>query len=158
MMPMRDWWLQREKREQTTLLSGALLMAMILLYGLWQPLAQQQKQLQLHVNAQHSLLQWMQQAAQQARALQTQALPQNSAVSLLTLLDESLLNQPLQQVDKHIMPKNEQQVVIEFAEVDFAALLQWLVLLANRYAIDVDDVQLTQQATGLVKAHTRLTR
>jgi hypothetical protein len=32
------------------------------------------------------------------------------------------------------------------------------VLLANRYAIDVDDVQLTQQATGLVKAHTRLTR
>lgn len=162
MQALQHWWSQRDKREQWVLALGSVITVLLLVYTLlWQPLQQQATQLKVQVNAQIQLHQWMQQATQQVTYLKTrQSMQAKPSGSLLYLLDKSLQGSPLQQADKRITPKNEQQVDVYYEQVAFAPLLQWLVVLQSQYGIEASDVaiQRLSQQQGLVTAQLKLRR
>jgi len=159
MYAIQAWWLQRDTREQWILSLGSVITVLLLIYALWwQPLQQQEKQLRIQVKAQIQLHQWMRQASQQVTYLKTRQLMQKKPQgSLLYLLDKSLNNSALKEIDKRINPKDEQQVYLQFEQVSFTALLQWLVLLKSQYNIQAKEVHINRLETeGLVKAQLKL--
>ena len=161
MQVIQQWWLQRDTREQWVLALGSVATVLLLIYSLvWQPLQQQAAQLKVQVHAQIQLHQWMQQAAQQVTYLKTrQAMQAKPTGSLLYLLDKSLQASSLNNMDKRITPKDEQHVAVDYEQVPFSALLQWLVTLKSQYNIEATEVHVKRlQQQGLVKAQLKLLR
>lgn len=132
---------QLSPRERYILFLGIVIGASLFVYAfLWIPLVNSRTTLDTKIIAQEANLQWMQQAAQeiqQLRGQSTTVAAAKSAVSLLTVIDNSNSQTWLATTPKRIEPKTEEEILVEFEQVSFTALMRWLVELYNRYQIQV---------------------
>ena len=162
---MIQQWLQKlAPRERWILLLGTLALLNFLGYvTIFAPFVKARTQLQQQVDAQQSTLAWMQQAAQEIAQLRSQsqlppAQPQATAISLLSLIDKSTRQGPLATLNKRIEPKTEQEVLVEFDEINFKDLIRWLETLYNQSQIQVNNLNMERHSrAGMVKVRVTLT-
>jgi general secretion pathway protein M len=96
------------------------------------------QQAQLLVNEQLETLAWMQQAAKEVAALRTQRpTTARPTASLFSLVDSSMAQSALAKVAKRIEPNGEQEVRINFEQVNFSELIRWLGMLQQQYHLQV---------------------
>lgn len=153
---MRAWWQQLSQREQTMVGLGSLSVMLILGYlFLYQPLNEYTANTRDQAQQQQALLHWMQQAQQQLKSLRTQssqAQPINSA-ALLSTLSTALQTKPLKSFDSTLAQADKNRARIQFKQVPFDALIQFLTQLWRQYRITTVSLQTTPLATpGLVQA------
>ncbi|KHD05250.1 hypothetical protein PN36_00030 [Candidatus Thiomargarita nelsonii] len=133
---MKQWFKQLAPRERRTLIIGAVALGGILVYFmLWTPFVTARTQLENIVAAQKATLHWMQTAAFEVQQLRHQSPPTHKA-SLLSLIDQSTLAQA------RIEPKGDSEVQVNFDEVNFTELMQWLGQLYNQHQVIVRTISI----------------
>lgn len=153
---MRTWWEQLSQREQRLLSVGALLLLLIVAYlFLYQPLTQYTDKTRTQAQQQQALLQWMQQAEQALNTLQTQSsqIKTITDATLLTTLSTLLATPPLNTSESTLAQTDNQQARIQFKQVPFDNLIQFLTLSWRQYRITTVSLETTPLNTpGLVQA------
>jgi len=115
------------RRDQQTLLGGAILLVLILGYfWAWAPFWEAHQQRNRQVQALRQDLAWMSQAAQEINRLRATQASDAPQTPLLGLINQSLSTSPLNQAQKRIEPKGEDNVSIVFNQVAFDDLVHWL--------------------------------
>jgi general secretion pathway protein M len=146
MVNINLWYKHLSLRERQTLLIGALVLILIIVYFIiWEPYVQKRAQLEQAVIAQKENLRWMQAAAVEIELMRQSlnaALPSaKSRLSLLSLIDYSTRQGVLKNVEKRIEPKGDQEVRISFKAVNFTDFIQWLERLSNSHQIVVKTME-----------------
>ncbi len=154
---------QLSLRERYVLWLGVVIGTGLFIYALlWNPLVNSRTALDTKIEAQAANLQWMQQAAQEIQQLRSQsatAAVEQSGVSLLTVIDNSNSQKWLATTPKRIEPKTEEEILVEFEQVSFTALMRWLVELYNRYQIQVSAISVERlDANDSVKVRVTLVK
>jgi len=150
-----DWFSRLEARERLVLFVGSALVLAGLLYSLlWLPLIQEQASLAQQIATYQDDRRAMLSAAQQlARWHTPKTATPTRTQSLLSLTDQSLTQAGLQNTNKRIEPRGDNEVRVEFTQVGFEALLQWLAALADGAGVTVQTLNLERHAEpGMVKA------
>lgn len=149
---MIQWFNQLNGRERYILIAGAMLSLILLVYALaWQPFITSKQDVESSIIAQQATLAWMRQTAAEIQQLRQQANPKTSTTgnqSLLSMIDTALNQGALAKVPKRIEPQGEDSVRVNFDEVNFTALNQWLADLYNRYGIQVATSTIERQRSA----------
>lgn len=159
---MKYWFEKRTPRERFVLVGGTIALIAILGYFLgWYPFQQNYRQLQQMVAAEQATYLWMQQASAEVKRLQAQSTTATSkttkeAVSILTLLDKELTQATFAKVQKRMESKGEREVQIDFTEISFTELVDWLGRLYSQYQIQVNSI-LLERLTMPDKVKVRMT-
>ncbi len=146
---MKQWFNQLAPRERRVLIIGAVTLGGILLYFmLWEPFVTTHAQLKNIVAAQKVTLQWMKDAALEIQQLRRHTpSSQTSEQSLLGLIDRSIRSGRLDKAHKRIEQKGEREVQVNFEEVSFTELMQWLGQLYNQHQVQVSSISLERLRT-----------
>lgn len=164
---LKNWWQQRTRSEQRTLL-GMLLLALPLLYWalFWDPLAAARERLRAQTAEQQATSLWLQQlqpTAQNADPAMPAGLPTDK--SLLRLVDETLRARGMAAAIERIEPgQSEREVRIWLRDVSFDQMISWLTMLLQEHALSSRQLSVnqssqqgnSQQGSGLVNARIDL--
>jgi len=157
---MKQWWLSLQPRERRLVGGGGVLLALLALYTLvWEPYASEREALEQRVAAQRELLTWMEQAAQEVRALRGSAAPvaDTSGQSLLALVDSTAKAQGLGKTVTRVQPEGTGSVRVWLEQAPFDRMLVWLDTLTGKYGIRVGGVVAERTDTpGLANARVVL--
>jgi len=158
-------WQRLAPREQRIVSAGSVLLVVIIAYfGMWEPFTANHAQLRNIVAAQQETVQWMHSAAQEVQHLQTAAGQSTTATragqrSLLSIIDHSMRQKQLSRLSQRIEPKGSDTVQVNFDQVSFNTLLQWLADLYTQYQVTVTQITLEPQPIpGTVKVRVSLFR
>lgn len=136
---MKAWWSQLSSRDQLVLQIGAgALVVILLIFAVWMPIHQHLEISQAQVATQQSLLAWMQDAAQEAKALQAQGGgPQQptSGQALFSLVDQSARQVGLANAINKVEPNGDNRVRVRLTAADFDQVMRWLAGLESRYGV-----------------------
>lgn len=151
---IRNWFSARSSREQMILQGGGALLVIVLLWALvWHPVSQGRAQLAQRVGDQERLLSWMHDASAGVRRgrAQTVMSTDGAAVSLLTLVDESLRAHELGDAVRRVEPEGDNMVRLWLDGARFDDLMAWLTTLDRGYGTAVEEFSAqTTDATGIV--------
>lgn len=151
---MRNWFAARSSREQMILLSGGAVLVILLLWTLvWHPVSQGRAELARQVGDQERLLSWMHDASAGVRRgrAQTMMSTDGAAVSLLTLVDESLRAHGLGDAVRRVEPEGANIVRLWLDGARFDDLMAWLTTLDTGYGAAAEEFSAqTTDATGIV--------
>ncbi len=146
-----NWWQQRQPREQRALLlAGAVIVATLFWYGLWQPLQQGKARASTRLHNLQQAVAWMQQAEQQVAQLQKKrgsGFKDRGRQSLLTLLDQTARLQGLGEGIRRGERAGDQGVRLWLEGVQFDPLMRWLERVERDYGIVVEEF--SAESTGL---------
>lgn len=130
---MMAWWQAREPRERLALSLALLVVGATALYSLlWRPLNDELVRQQRRVEVQRETLHWMQQAAQQVKALQ--ARPQTGRPgnrSLLSEVERAAAQTGLKGSLKQLNPEGRNKLRVTVQDANFDDLIRWLGRLQN---------------------------
>ncbi len=157
-----EYWEGLQPRERVMLLVGGVAVLFALIYFLlWQPVMNARLEMQQEVQQQRALLQWMRDAASEAKLLRGVS-GQNGKTkglggqSLLSLVDESAKQQGLGGAMKRVEPDGK-QVRIWFEAASFDKLIGWLEKISRQNGIRVVNATVERaDGAGLVDARMRL--
>lgn len=155
-----QYWNNLPGNEQRNLLIGGTAALLLLLYGLViDPFTQELKQLEQNVAADRELLLWMEQAAQQVKALQGSGnVKRGNGQSLLSLVDISAKKNGLGGALKQVRPEGK-GVRLRFEQASFDSMVRWLGRLASEQGVGVVSLNLERLETpGTVNATVVLGR
>lgn len=159
---MREYFENLSQRERyLVIVAGTALVIFLLWALLWRPMMASAKDVQQRVAAQESELQWMRQAAAEARVLRgaAGAGAQASGGSLLSLVERTARQGRLAPAVKRVQPDGEQGVRIWLENASFDDLLVWLHQLATAHGVALSEVAVErQQAAGIVNGRLLLER
>ncbi len=157
-----EYWQGLQPRERVMLLIGGVALLFALFYFLlWQPVMSARAQMRQEVQQQQALLQWMKDAASEAKLLRgvAGANGKNKGLggqSLLSLVDQSAKQQGLGDAVKRIEPDGK-QVRIWFEAANFDQLAGWLEKISAGNGVRVVNATIERtDAPGLVNARLRL--
>ncbi len=160
---MNAWWLSKTQREQLTLVVGAGVLLLFLLYLLaWQPFVASVEQKRLLIKSQQTTLNWMQQNLSEIQHIRSQTRT-NGAVrsneALLTLVDRTAKQSQLRQQIQRIKPQGDDTVQLWVEQAAFDTLLKWLGDLSLQYGIQIESLNIDRQdSPGIVNARLVLQR
>ncbi len=159
---LTEYWDGLQPRERIMLLFGGVAVLLALLYFLlWQPVMNARMQMQQEVQQQRVLLQWMKDAASEAKLLRGVSGQSGKAKglggqSLLSLVDESAKKQGLGGAMKRVEPDGK-QVRIWFEGAGFDQLIGWLEKISKENGVRVVSATVERaDVAGLVDARLRL--
>ncbi len=125
---MMEWWQAREPRERMALLVALAVILATLGYSLlWRPLNEDLARQRHRAEVQRETLAWMQQAAQQVKALQRQ--PQSrraSSRSLLSEAERAAAQTGLKGRLKQLNPEGRDKLRVTVQDAAFDDFIQWL--------------------------------
>lgn len=158
---MKEWWGRLNDREQTVMITGAIIIAIVLVYSyVWSPLTGTViKQRQALLQKQQTLI-FMQQAI-----IKLQAQPTTKSIKhykidandLLTTIDTALTDNQLKSYVSQFKQPESGKAIVNFDAVPFDDVYQWLTKLWQQYQIKVLQLNLTPLAKpGLVKLQVTL--
>ena len=151
---IRNWFFARSSREQMILLSSGAVLVILLLWGLiWHPVSQGRAELAQRVDDQEQLLSWMRDASAGVRRGRAQTImsTDGAAVSLLTLVDESLRTHDLGDAVRRVEPEGDNIVRLWLDGARFDDLMAWLTTLDTGYGTVAEEFSAqTTDATGIV--------
>lgn len=157
-----NWWQQRTRSEQRTILVMLLLALPLLYWALfWDPLAASRARLRAQTAAQQETVLWLQQIQPAAASTQQggqRGLPANK--SLLRLVDETLRARGMAASIERIEPgQTDSEVRIWLRDVSFDQMISWLTMMVQEHALSSRQLnvnQSSQQASGLINARIDL--
>lgn len=150
-MKFLAWWQHLESRERYVLIGGTVVtFGLITYFLLLEPLNTAYHDLRNRVNAQQATLVWMQNAAQQVQQLRAarstpESLPKTS---LLATVTNSLQTGNFAKLLKQVESKSEQEVRVNFEQINFTEFIKWLAALQNQFTIQVQSLHLTPLTTA----------
>lgn len=147
-------------RERFLLLAGAVLVALVLLYGLaWKPLGERVASLRTTVAEQTALHQWMQGAVQEIRQLRGRQQPATGErASLLALADRTAREHGLGAAIRRVEPEGGDKVRIQLEQAPFDDVTGWLEQLVARHGVRIEiiTIETRDQQPGMVNARLTL--
>lgn len=156
---MKDLLAGLGARERFLLLIGAVLIALVLLYGLlWKPLGDRVASLRATVAEQGALHQWMQATGQEIRQLRGQRRPERAErASLLALADRTARERGLGAAIRRVEPEGADKVRIQLEQAPFDDMVVWLEQLVARHGVRIDIITIdARDQPGLVNARLTL--
>lgn len=160
---MKDWFYSLEDRERLFVSSGALIVAVALIYGFaWVPLDQK------HAEAAASVSDWQRSLAE-LRPLKGLAAQANRGTSSgganqrapIIIVDQTLRSRGLEQYRKRSQPTSSNGIRVEFENVAFDELVIWLGDLSEQYKMTVQSGSLSsgnRSGPGRINATLTLER
>jgi general secretion pathway protein M len=147
---MKEYLANLSDSERRTAIIGAVVVALLLFYGVvWDPLAQGIKEQQKTVADQKALLGWMQAASAEAKVLRAAQAgggsTRRTGQSLLAVVDQTAKRGKLGSALSRVEPKGADVVRVRLEEASFDDFIAWIVQLQNTYGITVESVSLDRQ-------------
>jgi len=160
--PLQTWFNKLEKREQRTLLAGAVVLLISIFYGaVWDPVFSALDEEQQRHQSQRQLLGWMQDAANEVRMLESSGASTASRFSnqsLSSLVDRSAITSGIKPFIKK-QESDTSSVKVQLEQADFDRLIIWINDMQQKYAIQTSKIHIEpQQAPGAVNASITLER
>lgn len=156
---MRAWLERLEPRERWILGGGAVLAALIVLWGLiWLPLEHASAGLQQSVNDKRALLSDLRRAGALHRGAASSRRPALTK-SLVVLVDQTARAQGLASSFTGTRPDGSTGISVSFQDAAFDDILAWLAQLHTTYGIHVESASFTgAEQRGLVTGQVFLRR
>lgn len=157
---MMHYWQNLQAREQRTLLIGGVVVLLLLIYSLiLDPFAEEMARMEQSVAADRELLAWMEQSAQQVKALRGNGGDKSSrGGSLLSLVDASAKKNGLGGALKQVKPESS-GVRLRFEQASFDDMVRWLGRLGSEQGVGVTSLTLERlPEAGQVNATVVLER
>ncbi|PHQ81605.1 MAG: hypothetical protein COB66_01735 [Coxiella sp. (in: Bacteria)] len=125
---LKDWWHEREQREQYILIGGGIIAAILLVYMLiWRPLSIHIADQQQNVTQNQALLTWMTTA--DTRLAQLKAMgyikKTNASQAMLVTIEQSLVSSKLSPYVSNTQQQNTQQIQLTLKQVPFDKFIDW---------------------------------
>lgn len=157
---MKAWLAARSPRDRMViLLGGGAIVLMLAWAWIWYPLSESRTRLASQVATAESDLAWMRGASaevQRLRATATGSVLDRAGQSLLALADTSAREAGLGPSLTRIEPVNQSRVNVWFERASFDLVAGWLESLAQRHAIEVDELS-AERVEGVGLANIRVT-
>lgn len=157
---MKAWWRTLTSRERSVVAMGAAVaFAFIFWLAVWRPLAAANSAMAERIERKAADVAWMRAAAAEARQLATRPAEAGNRgdLSLLALAEQSARGSGLAAGFRRGEPVGEARVRVMFEAVSFDQLVNWLVLLNERYAVHADELSVDRAGEpGLVDARVLL--
>ncbi|MCW8828441.1 MAG: type II secretion system protein M [Gammaproteobacteria bacterium] len=153
---MKQYLMSLQSRERYTLLSGAVVLLLLLVYLLLiEPFVLELNRLEKSVAAQQQELAWMQDAVAQVQKLRAAGSDRPRAQtgqSLLSLVDTTARELGLGAALKQLSPVGE-KVRIRLEQASFDTMLRWLGRLEQQAGVGVDTLTLERLSeSGMINA------
>ncbi len=158
---MMEHWHNLQSREQRTLLIGALVAVLLLIYSLIiAPFSQELERMEQAVAANGELLAWMERSAAEVRALRGGGTARRGGGgSLLSLVDASAKQSGLGNALKQVKPEGSHGVRLRFEEAGFDDMLRWLGRLGSERGVVVSTLTMERlEKPGRINATVVLER
>lgn len=131
---MKQFWQNLQERDRWALILGGGAVLIYLGYLLlFAPLLNAVRDKQLEVLDKQETMQWMQKVSNQARQLKGRTTTSNS--QLLTLITQQLKQDPSLSFPYQLQQTSSGEIQLNFEEVAFNAVIEWLGKLADNYQI-----------------------
>lgn len=139
---MKQWWTERNAREQRILVAGAsALLILVVFLFIWEPMVKERARLQASVVKLRTDVAWMQQAASQVKRLGgSGAGARQPVTSLLGVINSTAKPVLKGAVLKRVEEDRNAGVRVWIESVAFDDLAIWLGDLKRRYGIDASSV------------------
>lgn len=153
-MNLKDWWNERNQREQYILSSGGIIVLVLLVYLLiWSPLTTHIATLRQNITQNTSLLNWMNAATYKIDQYRAQGFqkkkPNNQPI--LVAIEQSLMQQKLSQYTSNTQQQSNQQIDLTFNNAPFDKMITWLETIWKTDNIVVKKITVTKtKTTGVV--------
>ncbi len=159
---LKDWWHQREQREQIILGIGAFIVLFLIVYfAIWSPLetaaTNAQQEAQQHV----TLLSFIKHAKNEISALQAAGFvsDEERGAPVLVVVEQGLGNAKLSKYIKQVQQPQKGQVKLMLQNVPFDHFMDWLQTAWLQHAISVSAMAVIQTSTpGVVNLTVTLSR
>ena len=156
---MKDWFSALEPRERRLMIGAAAFLVVMLFYLLvWEPIAKDNEALRLSYENSQQLIDWMEDAAEEAKALQAKVKesgPSGSSKnqSLLGIIDRTAKRDKLGPSVKRVQPDGKTGARVWLENAIFNDMIKWLENLQHKEGIRlVTTVIEKQDDPGLVNA------
>lgn len=151
---------QLQPRERVIVLSGAAVLAVLVLYlAIWEPLVRSHQRNADALQASRALATRIETAASLLQGQSGSSV--NRSAALLSVVDQSSRGGTLGKAPTRIQPEGsgEHEVKVWLEDVPFSNCLRWLAELQAHYGIQVSSTEIEQgSAPGLVNARFTLSR
>ncbi len=153
---MKNWFLQLNQREQTSLLVLALALGLYLLYQVvWSPLDERRDRLAVQNLGVAASLQRVDTMVSELLQLRDSGTPTTARRNLTSLINQSTTRRELQV--NRLQPNSSGEIQVRLESAAFDDLLAWLHDLEYREGLLVREVSITQSgAAGRVNATVRV--
>ncbi len=158
---MRDWWEQREPREQLILAVAGLVLAGLLYFLLvWEPLYKSLHQQRAEIQEARSLATWLVEIRPEVQASGGHiAQGASGGRSMLSVVDTAARQAGLGTKVKRIQPDGDKNVRVWIEEAPLTDILRWIQTLHDRHGIDTSNLNMDRgKAAGTASARMTLER
>lgn len=156
---MKEWYAGLEPRERRLMIGAGVFLIVMLFYLLvWEPIAKDNEALRLSYQNSQQLIDWMEDAAEEAKALQAKISasgPSGSSEnqSLLGIIDRTAKRDKLGSSVKRVQPDGKTGARVWLENAIFNDMIKWLENLQHKEGIRlVTTVIEKQEEPGLVNA------
>jgi len=162
---MKAWYHALQPRERLiVLLAGGVLILLMLYLIIWSPVASRLETTRKTVDADKTLLVWLQKSSAEVRQLRGRggnARNQSSRrnISLINAVENSARQAGIRGAITHLEPKGETGISVQIKGANFDQLIRWQGTMQQQYATQV--TQMTVKPTkqpGLVDANIRFSK
>jgi general secretion pathway protein M len=157
---VKAWFSSLAPRERLMVIAAAAVIGLALAYlSVWEPLASGIRHSEQGVQEQRALMQWMQQAAAEAKQLRGSAgaTAGDTGHSLLAVVDQTAKQSQLGSAVKRIQPDGQDLVRVSLEQASFDDVVLWLGNLHRANRVKVVDASIDRQSqAGLVNARITL--
>ena len=160
MMQIYEKWLFLKKSEKAMIGYGLLCVAATALYFyIWKPYDQKMEFYQQQTRAVQNDINWLIQVNSEVKKLRTLS---NDSVgtfkgSMINTVDKSLKQNQIDKTVSLLENSGNDNVVVQFNQINFNELLKWIGYLKKRYGILVKNIDVTKESeTALVNARVIL--
>lgn len=151
-MSIRAWWENLLERERRMLSVGGFIVGILVIYALiWSPLSNLVFDYKTQVTSKRQLLVFLQRASQKISQLQSSGISVDASVKsggLLTVVEQSLSSQQLSHYLKQVQQPTQNQITLNFDNVPFDKLMQWLQMLITTQGVRVVHFSATRLSMG----------
>jgi general secretion pathway protein M len=157
---MKEWFQGLGSREQMLVGAGAVVLVLLLLYGLiWAPLGEGYHTMKTRVSAQRDTAEWMEQGAQTLQQLKRRAPAARGlgGKSLLAMADSTARSNGLGPSLKRVEPEGSRNVRVWLEDASFDLVVKWLGTLSTSYGIETDSATMERLTGETGKINARLT-
>ena len=156
---MKEWFAGLEPRERQLIISGGIILLVMLLYlVVWEPIANANVALRSSYQNSQQLIEWMEDAAEEAKALQAKIQEsgpsdRSSGQSLLGIIDRTAKRDKLGSSVKRVQPDGKTGARVWLENAVFNDVIKWLENLQHKEGIRLETTVIEKQDDpGLVNA------
>jgi general secretion pathway protein M len=160
MMPaaLTAWYEKQSERDQRVLRWGSLVVALIILLGIFLPLQRALSQARTRLAEQQADLAWMRSMAPTLAAAGPGPAAAPTGESLVVLIDRTARESGLAQALTGSQPTGNGSMRVQLENADFNLLVGWLSRLGSQHEVRVESASVTAMAgaAGVVNASVQL--